>query len=71
MVKIEDKDQGKGKAKPCKTIIIQEDPPPALPATGKQLADVIARLSPEEMCLVVGRLPSSAVQAWVQSVGSL
>ena len=60
MVKIEDKD--KGKVKPCKTIIIQEDPPPALPASGKQLADVIAPLSSEELGLVIGHLPSSTVQ---------
>ena len=51
MVKIKDKD--KGKAKPCKTIIIEEDPPPARPASGKQLADVIARLSSEELGLVM------------------
>ena len=60
----------KGKAKPCKTIIIEEDRPPAPPAAGKQLADVIARLSPEELGLVVGHLPSSIVQDWVQSVGA-
>ena len=51
MVKLQDKDRVK--EKPCKKIIIEEEPPPALPASGKQLADVIARLSPEEIGLVV------------------
>ena len=68
MVKIKDKD--KGKTKPCKTIIIEEDPPPAPPVSGKQLADVIARLSPEELGLVIGHSPSSTVQNWVQSLGA-
>ena len=45
MVKLKDKD--KVKVKPCKTVIFEEEPPPAPPASGKQLADVIARLSPE------------------------
>ena len=58
MVKI----KGMGKGKPCKTIIIEEDPPPAPPVAGKQLADVIARLlSPEELGLVIGHLRSSSV----------
>ena len=35
MVKIKDKDKDKGKAKQCKTIIIEEDPPPAPRATRK------------------------------------
>ena len=68
MVKLEDKD--KVKVKPCKAIIIEEEPPPALPASGKQLAGVIARLSPEEFGLVIGHLPSSTVQNWVLSVGA-
>ena len=67
-MKILDKD--KGKTKPCKTIVIEEEPPPALPASGKQLADVIARLSPEELGLLIGHLPSSTVQDWVQSIGA-
>ena len=41
MVKIKDKD--KGKAKPCKTIIIQEGPPPAPPALDIILLAVIWR----------------------------
>ena len=43
MVKLKDKD--KLKVKPCKTIFIEEEPPPAPPASGKHLAEVIARLS--------------------------
>ena len=72
MVKLKDKDKDKdkGKGKQCKTIIIEEDPPLAPPVTGKQLADVIARLSPEELGHVVGHLPSSTVQDWVQSIGA-
>ena len=68
MVKVEDKD--KVKVKPCKTFFIEEEPPPAPPASGKHLADVIARLSPEEIGLVIGHLPSSTVQNWVQSIGA-
>ena len=68
MVKLEDKD--KVKVKPCKTIILEEEPPPAPPASGKQLADVVARLSPEEIGLVIGHLPNSTVQNWVQSIGA-
>ena len=68
MVKLQDKDRVM--EKPCKNIIIEEEPPPALPASGKQLADVIARLFPEEIGLVVGHLPSSTVQNWVQSFGA-
>ena len=44
--------------------------PPAPPDSGKQLAEVIARLSPEEIGVVLGHLPSSTVQSWVQSIGS-
>ena len=62
MVKIKDKD--KGKAKPCKT---EEDPPPA---SGKQLAGLIARLSSEVLGLVSGHLPSSTLQNWAQSLGA-
>ena len=68
MVKLKDKDKVKVKA--CKIINIKEEPPPAHPASGKQLADVIARLSPEEIGLVIGHLPSSTVESWVQSVGA-
>ena len=64
MVNIKDKD--KGKATPRKTIIIEEEPP----ASGKQLADVIVRLSSEGLGLVIGHLPSSTVQNWVQSIGA-
>ena len=68
MVKLTDKD--KVKVKPCNTIVIEEEPPPAPPASGKQLVDVIARLSPQEIGLVVGHLPSSTVENWVvQSSG--
>ena len=68
MVKL--KDQDKLNVKPCKTIILEEEAPPALPASGKHLADVIARLSPEEIGVVIGHLPSSTVQNWVQSFGA-
>ena len=67
-MKIKDKD--KGMAKLCETIIIEEDPPPAPPASGKQLADVSARSSSEELGLVIGHFPSSTVQSWVQSLGA-
>ena len=67
MVKLKDKD--KVKVKPCKTVIIEE-PCSAPPASGKQLADVIARLSPGEIGLVIGHLPFSTVQNWVQSIGA-
>ena len=68
MVKLKDKD--KLKVKPCKTIIIEEEPPPAPPASGKHLAEVIARLSREEIGVVLGHVPSSTVQNWVQSFGA-
>ena len=68
MVKLKDKD--KLKVKPCKTIIIEEEPPPAPHASGKHLAKVIARLSPEEIGVVLSHLPSSTAQNWVQSFGS-
>ena len=68
MVKLKDKD--KLKSKPCKTIIIEEETPPAPPDSGKQLAEVIARLSQDEIGVVLGHLPSSTVQSWAQSVGS-
>ena len=51
---VKNTDKEKRKAKLCKTIIIEEEPPPARPASGKQLADVIARLSSEQLGLVVG-----------------
>ena len=38
MVKLKDKE--KVKVKPCKTVIIEEEPPPAPQDSGKQLADV-------------------------------
>ena len=47
MVKLKDKD--KVKVKLCKTSFIEEDPPPAPPASGKQLSNVIARLSLEKL----------------------
>ena len=68
MLKLKDKD--KLKVKPCKTIIIEEEPHPAPPASGKHLAEVIARLSPDEIGVVLGHLPSSTVQNWVQTIGS-
>ena len=68
MVKLNDKD--KLKVKPSKTIIIEEDPPPVPPDSGKQLAEVIARLSQDEIGVVLSHLPSSTVQNWVQSIGS-
>ena len=68
MVKIKDKD--KGKVKQCKTIIIVEDKELSLasPPAGKQLADVLAGLSPEDVGNVIGHLPCSIVQNWVQSI---
>ena len=68
MLKLEDKD--KLKVKPCKTTNIEEEPPPAPPASGKHLAEVIARLSPDEIGVVLSHLPSSTVQNWVQTIGS-
>ena len=68
MVKLEGKD--KVKVKPRETIIIEEEPPPGPPASGKQFADVIARLSREETGLVFGHLPSSTLQNWVQTIGA-
>ena len=60
MVKLKDKDKLK----------VKPEPPPAPPASGKHLAEVIARLSPEEIGVVLSHLPSSTVQSWVQSFGS-
>ena len=68
MVKLKDKD--KLRSKLCKTIIIEEEKPPAPPDSGKQLAQVIARLSQDEIGVVLCHLPSSTVQSWVQSIGS-
>ena len=64
------KDKDKVKVKPCKTIVIEEEPPPAPQLLGSNNADVIVRLSLEEIGLVIGHLPSSTVQNWVQSVGA-
>ena len=64
------KDKDKSKAKHRKTTIIEEEPPPAPPDSGKQLAEVIARLSQDEIGVVLSQLPSSTVQNWVQSIGS-
>ena len=69
MVKLKDKDKMKSKA--CKTIIIEEEKPPAPPDSGKQLAEVIARLSHDQIGVVLGHLPSSTVQSWVQSINSI
>ena len=66
MVKLTDKD--KLNWKPCKTNIIEEEPPPAPTASGKHLAEVIARLSLDEIGVVLSHLPSSTVQNWVQSI---
>ena len=66
MVKLKDKD--KLKVKPCKTIIIEEEPPPAPLDSGKQLAEVVARLSQDEIGVVLSHLQSSTVQNWVQSI---
>ena len=41
MVKLKDKDKLKNKS--CKTVISEEERPPAPPDSGKQLAEVIAR----------------------------
>ena len=68
MVKLKDKDKMRSKA--CKTIIIEEEKPPAPPDSGKQLAEVIARLSHDQIGVVLGHLPSSTVQSWVQSINS-
>ena len=69
MVKLKDKD--KSKSKMCKTIIIEEEKPPAPPDSGKHLAEVISRLSQDEIGVVLGHLPSSTVQSWVQSINSI
>ena len=69
MVKLKDKD--KLKSKMCKTIIIEEEKPPAPPDSGKHLAEVISRLSQDEIGVVLGHLPSSTVQSWVQSINSI
>ena len=64
------KDKDKLKSKSCKTIIIEEERPLAPPDSGKQLAEVIARLSQDEIGVVLSHLPSSTVQSWVHSIGS-
>ena len=46
------KDKDKLKVKSCKTIVIEEEPPPAPPASGK----------PEEIGVVLSHSPSSTVQ---------
>ena len=56
MVKLKDKD--KMRSKPCKTIIIEEEKPSAPPDSGKQLAEVIARLSQDEIGVVLSHLPT-------------
>ena len=68
MVKLRDKD--KVKVKSCKTIIIEEEPPPAPPASGKQLADVIARLSPEEIGSRHWSLAVLHCKNWFSSFGA-
>ena len=69
MVKLKDKDKLKNKM--CKTIIIEEEKPPAPPDSGKHLAEVISRLSQDEIGVVLGHLPSSTVQSWVHSINSI
>ena len=69
MVKL--KGKGKLEMKPCKTIIIEEERPPAPPDSGKHLAEVISRLSQDEIGVVLGHLPSTTVQSWVQSINSI
>ena len=69
MVKLKDKD--KLKSKMCKTIIIEEEKPPAPPDSGKHLAEVISRLSQDEIGVVLGHVPTSTVQSWVQSINSI
>ena len=59
MVKLKDKDKLRNKT--CKTIIIEEEKPPAPPDSGKHLAEVIARLSQDEIGVVLGHLPSSTL----------
>ena len=61
MVKLKDKVKLKNKS--CKTIIIEEERPPAPPDSGKQLAEVIVRLSQDEIGVVLSHLPSSTVQS--------
>ena len=65
MVKLKDKD--KLKVTPCKTIIIEEEPLPAPSASGKHLAEVIARVSPEEIGVVHSHLPSSRCNLLVRN----
>ena len=69
LVKLKDKDKLKNKK--CKTIIIEEEKPPAPPDSGKHLAEVISRLSQDQIGVVLGHLPSSTVQSWVQSINSI
>ena len=69
MVKLKDKDKLRNKT--CKTIIIEEEKPPAPPDSGKHLSEVIARLSQDQIWVVIGHLPSSTVQSWVQSINSI
>ena len=57
----------KVKAKQCTSTIVEDDGdllPPAL-ALGKQLADVLAGFSPQELNEVVGHLSPGMLQNWV------
>ena len=61
----------KAKAKPNKTIIIEEEgesPPPGPPPHGKHLADVLTGLSKERLQEVLSHCPSSFLQS-LSSVG--
>ena len=61
----------KAKAKPNKTIIIEEEgesPPPGPPPHGKHLADVLTGLSKERLQEVLSHCPSSFLQS-LSSIG--
>ena len=68
------KNTERAKAKQSKTIIIEEEnecPPLGPPAAGKQLADVLAGLSQEDLNDVIGHLPLSLLKTWASSIGDL
>ena len=68
------KNKERAKAKQSKTIIIEEEnecPPLGPPAAGKQLADVLAGLSQEDLNDVIGHLPPSLLKTWASSIGDL
>ena len=68
------KHKERAKAKQSRSIIIEEEnecPPPGPPTAGKQLADVLAGLSQEDLNDVIGHLPPSLLKTWAGSIGDL